>query len=394
MLNPCGLIRLLLLLVTGFSTVLWADEVEVNGFITQGYFYTSDNQFNGNSESGSFDFRELALNASWRISDELLLTGQVMSRRAGEVDDGDLAVDYAMLDYRFFEGQRSSLGIGVGRIKHPFGFYNKTRDVAFTRPSIVLPQSIYFDKARNLELSADGVRLYGQHLFDTGVLESELVVGWPKRDVNVEYAYLGQDWPGRFEDSAGLVWNTQLSSSDYAWIGGLTLGRLNLEYDSPSPAPGAPGSGDLDINLAVLSLQYNLEDWSFTGEYFRQDVDWTGLGGVFALIGENESESFYLQVEHRLSDQLSVFLRRDMLYLNRNDRDGKTASALLGIPAHTQYAFDWTLGVGWQPSRNWLFRAEWHRVEGSGWLASQENPDLSSLEEDWDMFTLQATYRF
>jgi hypothetical protein len=45
----------------------------------------------------------------------------------------------------------------VGRIKTAYGLYNTTRDVPFTRPSIVLPQSIYFERTRNLTVSADGV---------------------------------------------------------------------------------------------------------------------------------------------------------------------------------------------------------------------------------------------
>jgi len=370
-------------------------DVELNGFITQGYFLTNDNSFYGDSESGSFDFREIAGNASWRFSDRVLLTGQLMSRRAGEIDDGDLTVDYAVIDYRLYESEKGAFGVGVGRIKNPFGFYNKTRDVAFTRPSAVLPQSLYFDKARNLELSSDGVRLYARRWFESGQLETELVMGKPRKDINVEYAYLNNDWDGHFSDSEGYLWRTEYSLNDYSFVVAATFGNFKLDFDGPdNPGPIAPGDGQIDIGVSALSLQYNWDRWSITGEYFQQDIKWGSLGGLYSLIPENTTESFYVQIDHRLSSDVTVFLRRDMLYLDKNDRDGTKTEALIGRPAHSQFAFDWTLGVGWKPNEHWLLRAEWHKVEGTGWLAFQENPVAQETVEDWDMLSLQATYRF
>ncbi|MDO6592574.1 hypothetical protein [Neptuniibacter sp. 1_MG-2023] len=383
-------------------SLLWVDFVaaddidwEVNGFVTQGFSLTDDNNFYGKSESGSFDFRELGISSTTRLSERFLVSGQLVSRRAGEVDDGKLSVDYALVDYRFLEQQWGHAGIQVGRVKNPFGFYNTTRDVAFTRPSIMLPQSLYFDRARNLELSSDGLILYGTKMLSGGRIKSELLAGAPRKDKNVEYAYLNDDWPGSFDQTRGYLWRTEYSLNDYSFIGAFTYGNFKLDFDHPStPAPGAPGDGRLDLGVIVLSLQYNWDKWSLTGEYFRQDVDWGSLGGVFALKPETASESFYLQLEHRLTSELSMFARRDVFYIDKDDKDGKKAEALLGVPAYNQYAFDWTLGVGWEPSSHWLFRAEWHKVEGTGWLATQDNPDQTKKKENWDLFLLQATYRF
>jgi hypothetical protein len=368
---------------------------EFNGFITQGYVWTDENNFYGNSENGSADFRELGINSAVRLSDNLIVTGQLMSRKAGAVDDGTPSVDYALLDYRLAEKQWGHVGVRLGRIKNPFGFYNTTRDVAFTRPSMILPQSLYFDKARNLELSSDGGMLYGLALFDAGRIKSELVIGEPRKDINVEYAYLNKDWPGSFEGSEGYLWRTEYSTNDYSFIAAFTYGNFKLDFEVPgTPGLGAPGNGGVDIDVSALSLQYNLDRWSITGEYFRQDISWGSLGGVYGLNPENESEAFYLQLEHRFSPEVSMFLRRDILYIDMDDRDGLKTQALFGRPAHTQYGRDWTLGVGWEPNRDWLFRAEWHKVKGTAWLAVQDNPDDSKHIENWNMLSLQATYRF
>lgn len=368
---------------------------EVNGFFTQGYFYSDVNNFNGQSDSGSFDFREAAINSAWRPHQDVLLAAQLMSRKAGDVDDGEPRVDYLLLDYRFTESEQGYFGGRLGRIKNPFGLYNDTRDVAFTRPSVMLPQSIYFDKARNLELSSDGVMFYGSYLMPQGQLDSELIYGLPLKDKNVEYAYLNTDWPGDFHDSEGLMWRTIYSTPGYGFRAGITLGKFSLDFDAPdSNVFPAPSDGSIDIDVGVISLQYNTERWSLTTEYMQQRIDWESLGGIYALDPQNTAESYYAQFEYRLMPDLTLLLRRDILYIDTDDRDGQKTLALFGRPPHTQYSKDWTLGLGWQVDHNWLLRAEWHRIKGTSWLAMQDNPDDSLREENWDLFALQATYRF
>ena len=75
---------------------------------------------------------------------------QGLSRTAGEGSPGNIRLDYGFIDYTFSNQENSQFGIRLGRMKNPLGFYNDTRDVPFTRPSILLPQSIYFDRTRKL----------------------------------------------------------------------------------------------------------------------------------------------------------------------------------------------------------------------------------------------------
>ena len=41
-----------------------------------------------------------------------------------------------------------------------------------------------------------------------------------------------------------------------------------------------------------------------------------------------------------------------------------------------------------------MLRAEVHRVDGTGFLAVQDNPDTQALRRYWDNFMLQASFRF
>lgn len=76
------------------------ESVQIHGFASQGYIQTTENDFFGDSsDGGSFDFRELGINGSWYITPNLLTAVQLVSRNAGETDDGALRVDYALVNY-------------------------------------------------------------------------------------------------------------------------------------------------------------------------------------------------------------------------------------------------------------------------------------------------------
>ena len=117
---------------------------QVHGFLSQGYFLTTNNNLFGSSErGGSLDFTEVGINASWVPWPSLQLAVQGLSRRAGEAAEGEPELDFGLLDYTAVATEDRRLGVRLGRVRLPFGLYNDTRDVAFTRPSILLPQSIY-----------------------------------------------------------------------------------------------------------------------------------------------------------------------------------------------------------------------------------------------------------
>lgn len=131
--------------VEWFRSMHESGDLQIHGFASQAYIYTSDNDVFGNSDdNGSSGFTEIGINALLRPLPRLQFSAQGLSRRAGQGTSATPRLDFAVADYRLYSQDTNQFGIRVGRLKNPFGFYNDTRDVAFTRPSILLPQSIYF----------------------------------------------------------------------------------------------------------------------------------------------------------------------------------------------------------------------------------------------------------
>lgn len=369
------------------------EHLQLHGFLSQGFVHTSANRFFGPSDRdpGSWEFRELGANLSYQPRPDLLLSAQVLSRTAGEMYDGQPQLDYGLIDFAPFTGAEARAGLRLGRLKNPLGFYNDTRDVPFTRPSIFLPQSIYFDQVRNLELASDGGGLYADLPLGEGALSLQLHAGRPFIDKNVEYVFLSEDRMGDL-------------TIDDPWL----IGRLLYELDGGrwrfaySQASGTmdyhPGSGDflgdghIDMDFTILSAQYNAERWSLTAEFMREPVTWRGFN-VPGLERRGTAEGFYLQGAYRPAPDWELTLRYDTSALDKDDRDGTRMEAATGIPAHNFFARDLTLGVRWEVSEPFILWAEYHRVRGTAWLTPREN-DLLDKEKDWDLFALQATFRF
>ena len=137
-------------------------DLQFHGFLSQGYLLSDGNNFYGNSLRGSTDYTEAGINSAWRASPTLNFSGQIISRDAGNTDNGDIKVDFLFADLKTFESDSSGLGFRLGRVRNAFGLYNDTRDVLFTRPTILMPQAVYFEGNgfRELFFASDGVQLY------------------------------------------------------------------------------------------------------------------------------------------------------------------------------------------------------------------------------------------
>ncbi|NTU63519.1 MAG: hypothetical protein HGB05_08970, partial [Chloroflexi bacterium] len=371
-----------------------ADDIQVHGFLTQGYFLTSDNRIFGTSESGgSFDFTEIGINASWTPVTDLRLAGQLLFRRAGDGHEHDLELDFGLLDYTIFSRANYGLGMRLGRIKNPYGFYNETRDVLFTKPTILLPQSIYFERTRELSLSADGGLLYGEYRRERDYLTLELGMGIPRgANLDSELGLLGEDYPGKTHSKLSYIGRLgyDLESGKYRMA--ISSMWVDTRYDPKLLPPEDYTSMKFLFKPVIFSAQYNGDKISLTSEYAIRPFEQTILDNHFrrSIIGQ----SYYLQAQYRFKEDLEAIVRYDVLYNNRDDKSGQKYQALTGKPNYSQFAKDWTFGLRYYYNPSLLIAAEYHFVNGTAWLPVQDNPDPSSLEQRWHLFSLAASYRF
>ncbi len=390
---------LLLLALCAWSSMARAGSeamsgLQIHGFLSQGYVKTDANRFFGDSPNGSFEFTELGINASLRPTPSLLLSGQLLSRNAGDMYDADPQLDYALVDWTFLNADDLNLGIALGRQKNPIGLFNETRDVASTRPGIFVPQSIYYDKVRNQVLASDGVGLHLDKYTQQGIWQFDALYGYTLIDANVEYAYLLTDLPGEMTANDPSVF-ARIGYEDHAGRWKLAASGMYVSMDFEAQ-PGSPFSdGSTSLSYWILSAQYNSENWSLTGEYGLEPLTWRGYGPLFPD-QELTAKGWYLQGDYHLRQDLSVMLRYESALSNKDDPDGSQTELETGgfLPAHTQYSKIWVAGLRWDITPQLMFRAEYQWHDGTFILSNRENPDPQAVQKDWQLFALLLSYRF
>lgn len=377
-----------------FSAAAGAVEYQVHGYAAQGFVLSTDNDFFGDSTEGSFDYYEAGINAAVQITPQLHFSVQGAVRDAGISDDGSVRIDYALADYRLFSEQSMQLGLRAGKVKNALGFYNETRDVVFTRPSILLP-SVYSDNQnqRSLIFTSPGAQVYGgavtgAHEWSfTGTLNAE-------RDVRKSDERLLIMLSAPFDLRIGDSWNVQLMDS-------IDGGRWQFAYSHfsgefrLSTAPEISLKGRFDVDLDVFSARFNAERFTVTAEYVVVGNDnLVTFGGIPVVRTDIKADSGYLQGEYRIASQWTVMARMDSFYRNRNDRSGREfAAANPGADRRSQVSHDFTLGVNWRPDEHWGVWLEHHWLNGTATLQPLENPP-PVREQRWTMLMLMAGYKF
>ena len=128
----------LILVCLSLSTLHAGNEdVDIHGFISQGYLKTTRNNYIADSTDGTFQFNEMGLNFTTRPMDKLIIGAQFFARDFGSVGNDQIQIDYALADYRFTD----YFGVRAGKLKNPMGLYSEYRDIDMLRTCIILPQA-------------------------------------------------------------------------------------------------------------------------------------------------------------------------------------------------------------------------------------------------------------
>jgi hypothetical protein len=379
--------------------------IALHGFVSQGAFVSTDNDYLGHSERGSFEFLEAAVNISSEVTDRLRVGAQLFTRDLGPIGNYALSLDWAYLDYRL----RDWLGLRAGRIKIPFGMYNEFIDVDAARVQILPPQSVYSIRNRDILLAHAGFSLYGSAplggagaldynayagaLFVDPTSSALVVVGPVELDaVDTKYVAGGQ-----------LFWRTPLHGlrvggsflhSNLAFhfsVDTLTSMQLVATGMVPDDFDGAFTYGYRDINLGIGSAEYTIADWTFSAEYSRQTFRiYSTIPTVFPGT-DIDSEGLYGMASRRLTDWIEAGAYYSLFFADADDRDG---SGERFTESHRAYQRDLAVTARFDINDFWLWKLEGHYMDGTGDLIDDDPADPDNLASQWGFFLVKTTLTF
>jgi len=392
------------LCMPGISLSVELADIQIHGFVGQGYLKSSDNNYLGNTENGSFDFSEIGINFAVPLTDNLRFGAQLFSQNLGDLGDNKVIFDWAFLDYSW----RDWLGFRAGRIKMPFGLYNRQRDVDMLRTFVLLPQSVYSETLRNFVVAFNGFDIYGTwSLGEIGYLDYELFTGtidisdgvqslinaynrsvlgiddlWELLGLDITQAALS------FRHIYGgmLSWNTPLPG--FRIGGSIILGDLDLSIPFTENTD-APFTVDLINNgITVLSAEYEIGNLTVAAEYFKLDMDMESQG---VLINTLLMGGWYTSASWNVIDWLSLGAYYMDYYPNLNDKDGKELEAA-GLPAYYAWQKEIVASAKFNINEYWCVKFETHFINGVGLVPPANNP--GTMEEDWILYAIKTSLNF
>jgi hypothetical protein len=374
-------------------------DVDVHGFVSQGYLKTDNNNFQADTNDGTFEFSEIGINFATDVSDNLRVGMQFLARDLGSLGNNEIELDWAFADYRF----NQMLGLRAGKIKMVKGFYNETREYDMLRTSIFLPGSIYSEIWRDMLSSIQGVSIYGSIPMDSfGNFRYQLQMGNLKvgPETNYNKAFVASlagvepsleitDTTTDISYAYSGVWETPLDGLRLGASGRNIRGFLNVNKVAEDGLfADMLGKTVFDAGYSTftgfeLSAEYIVDQLTLFYEYAetkrRTDLDGNPSG-------KQIEQAYYAGGSYRFNDWFELGYYYSVYYPDSGSKDGDGSDT-----DFTAWSKEHVVSTKFDITDNWIFKLESHIVDGWGLWSFYENEEL---EEDWMMLAAKTTFSF
>ena len=370
--------------------------VQVHGFATQGFAYTTNNNFlTMNTTNGSPAFTDGALNLSTAITDKFRVGAQAYVRKIGQLDDFRPELDWAYGDYRFAHW----FGVRAGQVKTVIGLYNDTQDAEFLYTWAMLPQGTYPLDLRSSMIAHIGGDLYGQiRMKKVGSLDYTAYAGLRTFDDRGGYYIFSNDLGMPISSLSG-----RMEGWDLRWttpIEGLTLGSswINMTqtrdgvYNDGLFPPGTAYHAPSDPQRTAVGYgDFQRGKWDLSAEY-RATAYWLlietpSLGFTFPWNGSNES--WFAASTYHAAKWLSVGVYHSNYHVDAPADPANSA---------TNHIYDEVGSARFDLNRFWIVKVEGHFMDGYGDLYSTqgfyERSNPGGFKRRTDMLVLRTSVNF
>lgn len=393
-------LSLIFVMQVGMPSHVCAGEMEnqslqVHGFIAQGIIDVNGSSFVNDDGKISAELTEVGVNASYRLNNFLRLTGQAVYLNGGNRYVKGARIDYALLDFNVYQDEHWLVNLYLGRFKNNNWLYSTTRDVPHARPSIILPQSVYFDGFRDIAMGSDGAAFKASYASDDyGDFDFYMNYGSSSLDTEDVKLLLGDLVQGKgkqkFDAQAGLYWQPQFSP----WQLGFSI--LDSDFNYQRAENDFFTDAYFSFQQYTGNLLYDGERWQFSTELFQQKFVQKGFY-FDNFLQERVGQGIFVQSKYQYNNQLSLLGRVERFYADKDDKHGKKLAILSGgqIPSYFGYQDDITIGASYDLAESFRVQVEHHWVKGTARLTPIVSPNIAiNNKERWNMWAVQLMYWF
>ena len=385
------------------------NEVKIRGYVSQGYLYSNDNNFNAKTSEGTFHFNEIGINFQKKISRKLHVGLQLSSRDLGNMENNTVRIDWAFADYQW----KPYLGLRVGKAKVPVGMLSEYWDLDMVRTNIFLPLGVYPETFRDVFMTNRGLGIYGDYRIDIlGKLKYNMMIGSDEIDTKGTFGrYVSSDLQAldmKYKFNSNLTWETPLEGLS---IGGSYI-QGDFKFEFPDPIYGGYAEGHVRPEVYIGSVHYRYNKLNISGEYLLLDINHLRslprsfnhpvYGPITVSLAEDQkSMGFYGKIDYRINDMFEIGAYYTEFYPDKDDKDGKKITTdMLNIlsPQSKTEEYGWQkdicLSLRTDLMSSWIIKTEIHKMNGTASLFTVDQEDPSNVEEDWFLFAAKLTYLF
>lgn len=377
------------------NDVSGSQDVQVHGFVAQGVIDVDGSDFVSDDQGVSLRLTEIGLNASYQLTSDIRLAGQAVYLNGGNRYDAGVRVDYLLLEWALHNTQNWQTKLYLGRIKNYHWLYSSTRDVPMTRPSIVLPQSVYFDATRDMSIGGDGgaiaTRFSHERIGDVDVTAS---IGISPISNEQTTILMGSKSTGKLTQKndfqASIYWTPSLSQ----WKFGLATTNADFTYKSGLNDDFM--AGELDLERFYANAEYQAENWTFSAEILQENIKLNGLRFP-DFVNDIKGEGGFVQLQYNVAPKLQFLGRYEHYYANKNDKHGRQLELNTSgtVPHYFGYQYDYTIGLKYRLASKIELQFEHHWIQGTARLTPVLIPEPRiNKDEYWQLWALQLMYWF
>ncbi len=372
--------------------------VALHGFVSQGAFVSTDNDYIGQSSRGSLELFEVGLNASSQLTSQLRAGVQIFARDIGIYDEPP-RIDWAFLDYRW----KRQLGMRAGIIKMPLGLYNEYADIDAARLPILMPQGVYPTRNRDALLAHRGFSAYGEtSLGVAGSVDYQAWVGTlgiPRSALTLTGASL-ERVDTKYVTGAQAFWHPPVEGLRV----GATFLRASIDFNivlDPASVTALAMAGLVpeDFNGRIVvsqrptsnviaSAEYVRGPWLLAGEYHRGFKRQRSTIPTILPTFEEDAESFYGMIAFQATSKIQTGGYYSVLHLDVDDRRGHDPKYAENFHAFQR---DLSATLRYDVNEHWLWKLEAHFIDGTADLSLADDPTPSRY---WGMFLVRTTVTF
>jgi len=356
-------------------------QVQVHSFFSEGFVYTSGNNWLTMNTTDGSGFTDGGVNVSMQVTDKFRVGAQVYDRKFGALGNWHPSLDWAVGDYRF----KSWFGIRAGKVKTTLGLFNDTQDVESLHTFALLPQSVYPADMRESTISHVGGDLYGSISLKRGGALSYTAYAGQRNDSKYGgYTYLLRGTPlginfntyGGLQHGEDLRWNTPLK--------GLLVGASRMDENitgtgkyKPLPFFGL-GSGVLPYRESSTGKgdwtnqiygEYSVGNLTLDGEVRRYRRDHEIINGTTRIT--DGVRGWYISGAYRISKQLELgtYYSRfsDVVHFSGEfPAPGSPAPGDNSTRAPSRHEYDKVVTARIDLTKFWNVKVEGHFMNGWG----------------------------